>query len=180
MSKSIQNISEIYIKSDQVIPVQFSCMSNTNLQFVFRYVKFAVLVITFFLVALSGSIQARAKKSRNLPKMVCTTQENAFQRRRMTNEIITSNAASSILDRNGKNYNFDDKDTFESSFWLRNACHNGFVVIKEHKRVLAQHEGLTQQDKEGKKNCRKNCRYFGCKFYRNTFCLILNKFIFFS
>ena len=69
----------------------------------------------------------------------------------MTNEIITSNSIGSILDRNGRNYNSDDRANFESSFWLRNACHNGFVVIKEHKRVLAQHEGLTQQDNEGKK-----------------------------
>ena len=38
---------------------------------------------------------------------------------------------------------------YDSSFWLQNACHKGFVVIKEQKKVLAQHEGLNQHDEEG-------------------------------
>ena len=113
--------------------------------------KFAVLVISLFLVALSSSTQARIKKSRKLPKMVCTTKQNAFQRRRLTNEIISSNDISNLLDREGKKYKAENEINYESSYWLRNACHNGFVVIKENKRVLAQHQGLTQHDEEGKK-----------------------------
>ena len=38
---------------------------------------------------------------------------------------------------------------YESSFWLKNACRNGFVVVKD-KRVLAQHEGLNKHDQDGK------------------------------
>ena len=112
--------------------------------------KFAVLVISLLLVALSSSTQARIKRSRKLPKMVCTTKQNAFQRRRLTNEIITSNDVSNSLDREGKKYNVENEINYESSYWLRNACHNGFVVIKENKRVLAQHQGLTQYNEEGK------------------------------
>ena len=108
-------------------------------------------MISLFLVALSSSTQARIKRSRKLPKMVCTTKQNAFQRRRLTNEIITSNDVSNLLDRKGKKYNVENEINYESSYWLRNACHNGFVVIKENKRVLAQHQGLTQYDEEGKK-----------------------------
>ena len=121
----------------------------------FRYLKFAVLVITFYLVAFSSSTQARIHRSRKPPKMVCTTRENAFQRRRITNELITSNTADNILSREGRSYESDNQINFESSFWLRNACHNGFVVIKEPKqpkRVLAQHEGINQHDAEGKKH----------------------------
>jgi len=108
-------------------------------------------VITFYLVAFSSSTQARIHRSRKPPKMVCTTRENAFQRRRITNELITSNTADNILSREGRSYESDNQINFESSFWLRNACHNGFVVIKEPKqpkRVLAQHEGINQHDKE--------------------------------
>ena len=83
--------------------------------------------------------------------MVCTTKENAFQRRRVTNEIISSNTANHLLSREGRKYNADNEKTYESSYWLRNACHNGYVVIKENKRVLAQHQGLTQYDEEGEK-----------------------------
>ena len=83
--------------------------------------------------------------------MVCTTKQNAFQRRRLTNEIISSNDISNLLDREGKKYKAENEINYESSYWLRNACHNGFVVIKENKRVLAQHQGLTQHDEEGKK-----------------------------
>ena len=99
--------------------------------------------------------------------MVCTTRENAFQRRRITNELITSNTAENIMSREGRSYEFknrhsqNSKINFESSFWLRNACHNGFVVIKEPKqpkRVLAQHEGINQHDAEGKKYYIVRCR----------------------
>ena len=111
--------------------------------------KFAVLVITFFLVALSDPIKVRAAKSRKLPKMVCTTKESTFQKRRLTNEIGTSNSINSIMDRvKEPSLDFDDIN-YESSFWLRNACHKGFVVVKEQSKVLAQHEGLTEHDEEG-------------------------------
>ena len=118
-------------------------------------------MITFYLVAFSSSTQARIHRSRKPPKMVCTSRENAFQRRRITNELITSNTADNILSREGRSYESDNQINFESSFWLRNACHNGFVVIKEPKqpkRVLAQHEGINQHDKEGKKHTVTNLK----------------------
>jgi len=34
------------------------------------------------------------------------------------------------------------------AFWLRNKCHDGFVVVKEKTRVLAQHEGLDKFNTE--------------------------------
>ena len=113
--------------------------------------KFAVLVITFLLVALSDSTNLRAARSRKLPKMVCTTKESTFQKRRLTNEIGTSNSINSIMEREkGNTLDFDNDINYGSSFWLRNACHQGFVVVKEQSKVLAQHEGLNEHNDEGK------------------------------
>ena len=47
---------------------------------------------------------------------------------------------------------FEDRTNYDSSFWLRNACHKGFVVVKEKSRVIAQQEGLNQHDEEGNYN----------------------------
>ena len=120
----------------------------------FRYVKFAVLVITFLLVALSDSTNLRATRSRKLPKMVCTTKESTFQKRRLTNEIGTFNSFNSIMEREkGSHLEFGNDIDYGSSFWLRNACHQGFVVVKQSKnqsKVVAQHEGLNEHDDEGK------------------------------
>lgn len=115
----------------------------------YEYVKFAVLVITFLLVALSDSTNLRAAKSRKLPEMVCTTKESAFQKRRLTNEIGTSNSINSIMEREqGKHLDVGNDINYGSSFWLRNACHKGFVVVKEQSKVLAQHEGLNEHNDE--------------------------------
>ena len=113
----------------------------------YRFVKFAVLVITVLLVLLSNHIPARAEKSRKLPKMVCTTRESAFQKRRLTNEI-SSNSKVDKMDE--VDFDIDSSINYQSSFWLQNACHKGFVVVKEQRRVLAQHEGLDQHSEEGK------------------------------
>ena len=84
--------------------------------------------------------------------MVCITKESTFQKRRLTNAISTSTTAiNSITERTlESSLGFDNDINYESSFWLRNACHEGFVVIKEQSKVLAQHEGLHQHDEEGK------------------------------
>ena len=37
-----------------------------------------------------------------------------------------------------------------SAFWLRNACQDGLVVVKEKSRVLAQHEGFGKHHFEGR------------------------------
>ena len=108
-------------------------------------------MITFLSVALSDSTNSRAPRSRKLPKMVCTTKESTFQKRRLTNEIGTFNSINSIMEREkGNNLEFGNDIDYGSSFWLRNACHQGFVVVKEQSKVLAQHEGLNEHDNEGK------------------------------
>lgn len=132
--------------------VRIASSFKTCFNWIFRYLKFAVLVITFVLVALSGPIEVQAERSRRLPKMVCITKESTFQKRRLTNAISTSTTAiNSITERTlESSLGFDNDINYESSFWLRNACHQGFVVIKEQSKVLAQHEGLHQHDEEGK------------------------------
>ena len=128
-----------------------------------RYVKFAVLVITFLLVALSDSTNLRATRSRKLPKMVCTTQESTFQKRRLTNEIGTSKSENRNMERS-EIKSIDTEINYGSSFWLRNACHKGFVVVKEQSKVLAQHEGLSEHDNEGKNTLK--IKLSRAKYYR--------------
>ena len=82
--------------------------------------------------------------------MFCTTRESNFQKRRLINKIGSSNDANSIMDRFGST--FEDRTNYDSSFWLRNACHKGFVVVKEKSRVIAQQEGLNQHNEEGNYN----------------------------
>ena len=83
--------------------------------------------------------------------MFCTTRESNFQKRRLTNKIGSSNdAINSIME--GFDSTFEDRTNYDSSFWLRNACHKGFVVVKEKSRVIAQQEGLNQHDQEGNFN----------------------------
>ena len=94
-----------------------------------------------------------AARSRKLPKMVCTTKESTFQKRRLTNDIGTSSTAinSNMVGNLQNSPGFGSESSYESSFWLRNPCHKGFVVVKEQSKVIAQHEGLNQHDEEGKK-----------------------------
>ena len=80
--------------------------------------------------------------------MVCTTQESTFQKRRLTNEIGTSKSENRNMERS-EIKSIDTEINYGSSFWLRNACHKGFVVVKEQSKVLAQHEGLSEHDNEG-------------------------------
>ena len=84
--------------------------------------------------------------------MVCITKESTFQKRRLTNAIGTSTTAINSITEGAleSSLDFGNDINYESSFWLRNACHKGFVVIKEQSKVLAQHEGLNQHDEEGK------------------------------
>lgn len=43
----------------------------------YEYVRFAVLVITFFMVALFGLTKVQAARSRRLPKMVCKAKQKS-------------------------------------------------------------------------------------------------------
>ena len=58
--------------------------------------------------------------------------------------FATAGAAGRLADAPGQD------DPPRTSFWLRNKCHDGFVVVKEKTRVLAQHEGLDRHNEEGK------------------------------
>jgi len=58
--------------------------------------------------------------------------------------FATAGAAGRLADAPGQD------DPLRTSFWLRNKCHDGFVVVKEKTRVLAQHEGLDRHNEEVK------------------------------
>ena len=81
--------------------------------------------------------------------MVCKAKQSTFEKRRLTNSLGTLNSIVNNIDESLENLGLANSINYESSFWLQNACHKGFVVIKEHKKVLAQHEGLNQHDEEG-------------------------------
>ena len=81
--------------------------------------------------------------------MVCKAKQSTFEKRRLTNSLGTLNSVVNNIDESLENLGLSNSINYDSSFWLQNACHKGFVVIKEHKKVLAQHEGLNQHDEEG-------------------------------
>ena len=81
--------------------------------------------------------------------MVCKAKQSTFEKRRLTNSLGTLNSIVNNIDESLENLGLANSINYDSSFWLRNACHKGFVVIKEQKKVLAQHEGLNQHDEEG-------------------------------
>jgi len=69
--------------------------------------------------------------------------------REMTTNNVTATTASSGFAADPALSGMHGDDT-RSAFWLRNKCHDGFVVVKEKNRVLAQHEGIDKFSAEVK------------------------------
>ena len=70
----------------------------------YEYVRFAVLVITFFMVALFGLTKVQAARSRRLPKMVCKAKQSTFEKRRLTNSLGTLNSIGNNIDESLENW----------------------------------------------------------------------------
>jgi len=139
----------------------------------YEFVRLAVLVIAFLWLAMATAATAAAGKSSSRIKggrMVCSP---SFQHKKLIPNAAAGNvvgghsrrrirhrgtryrtASNQVIDNRedaaavGQEKSFPDHS--KPSFWLRNACHDGFVVVKEKTRVLAQHEGLDKFDPEVK------------------------------